>query len=160
MEYNRSTSIVIGEWMSKFKLDSLPMSMCVLRACFKAAWHSNYLELAHVEQVPRFAPAFSDCAWWETVQCIANPSKRRKLLCRHAATGRQKTAWENPFVTVWDAHMRTQRVWRASLCEWMKLFPTFLRTWGQRWDLSWLIHSNDKEQYVSPWVDVKLRCSA
>lgn len=33
---------------------------------------------------------------------------------------------------------------------------TFGRTWGQRWDLSWSNPSNEKMQYVSPWVDVKL----
>ena len=121
---------------------------CVLKAVFKAAWRHPLVQPSDDGYPLRFANRFRNAAWWETIQCLSTPHKRRRVGCQHSNRGQPTSSWEHPFVQAWGPHWHNRRDACATAEEWSRCFSEFLETLSRQWDLPWL--------WDDTWLSVKL----
>ena len=131
---------------------------CVLKAVFMAAWRQHFVQPTDGEYPLRFANAFRNAAWWETIQCLSTPHKRRRIGCQHSSRGQPASSWEHPFIQAWGPHWCNRRDACASAEAWSKCFSQFLEMLSRHWELPWLCPDADQAPFANaePWTSLKL----
>ena len=159
MDFNRRTAFCIRSWQHQYRVPSL--AFCVLKAVFKAAWRQHFVQPNGDGFPLRFANDFRSAVWWETVQCLSTPHKRRKTGFQHFNRGQQTFSWEHPFVEAWGGHWTIRRDACPTADEWLKSFTTFVEVFSCKWELPWMTNDVDKSSYgrEEMWTSVRVPAS-
>ena len=120
--HNQRTSVLIGKWQST--AGTVPTYGRVIKSVSKAAWKDYNFSLDNGSSPLGDILGYRGMQWWETLQSLAPPYKRQKLVT-HARSGRQRALWEHPFCTVWGCTWRDRVRDCGSLSQWMGLYKEF-----------------------------------